>query len=78
LTKVISVLDFQHGTARDRDDRQGDGAGKGNLPALHFACFPMRQANHGAGNRLAPAVHFSEDGKTAYCKSEICNLPSPP
>jgi len=41
------------------------------------ASFPSRQAYHGAGNRLAPAAHFSEGGKTAYCNAcayAICPL----
>jgi len=31
----------------------------------------MRRAYHGTGNRLAPAVHFSEGGKTAYCNASL-------
>jgi len=31
----------------------------------------MRRAYHGAGNRLAPTVHFSEGGKTAYCNASL-------
>jgi hypothetical protein len=45
LTKVIGVLEFLYGTGWEADDRQGDGAGKGNLPALHFLPFshaPMK------------------------------------
>jgi hypothetical protein len=31
----------------------------------------MRRAYHGTGNRLAPTVHFSEGGKTAYCNAAL-------
>jgi hypothetical protein len=36
LTKVIFEVGFDYGTGWEADDRQGDGAGKGNLPASHF------------------------------------------
>jgi len=49
----------------------GDGkSGSQNRRLLPYP-LPMRRAYHGAGNRLAPAVHFSEGGKTAYCNAAL-------
>jgi len=40
---------------------------EGCSPALSLDAL----AYHGTGNRLAPTVHFSEGGKTAYCNASL-------
>jgi hypothetical protein len=60
--------------------RRGEGAwrergegGKGGSQKPKVAPYPipMRRAYHGTDNRLAPTVHFSEGGKTAYCNAAL-------
>ena len=61
---------------RGEEAWRGTRGGKGGSlkPEVVPCPIPRRRAYHGTGNRLAPTVHFSEGGKTAYC-TRLCNLP---